>query len=205
MGPVSVWDRSQDYQDAYRVLESAQQRGVRLVIPELDASVIFKPCVFFSFSKIEEYFGVEGRIERLLNEIYANSQRSPSADTIAHGHLKVFCLLLIIGYPDLVHLFIDGGLNDETWPLTSNTKPDAFPHLNDEEEDRHLWETFRDKQWEFYPHIFKSAAHGIGVDFRYILPIASESRLGEGNHATTWRIDIHPGYHELDKSNNPQV
>lgn len=202
---ASSYDRERDYQDALHKLEGAKLRGVRLTIPELDARVNFEDCDFFSLSKLCDYFCVDKRIDRLLDKVYGTSHDLPSADTIIDGYLKVFYILLAIRKLDLIHLFIHAGLNDKFWPWYYEKKPDDFPRLNNEQEAQYVWQEFRQKQWQLYPHEFDSVHHQCGVDHRRILPIARQEPLGEGNNATTWRIEIHPGYHKLEKSNDPQV
>lgn len=155
-----------------------------------------QPAHYVSRSLLENHMN-----EVKINEIFQSC--SPpvieSAGQIRADFFLIFCILVYIGKPHDIAIFIRENRNDHHLPL-QEISPSWLPELQD----------FLDKQWMFCPVDFKKGSiYKREVPKKSILPIKYGERLrgddSDPNAVQIVKVQIDPEYNNLDDEAGTQV
>lgn len=114
-------------------------------------------------------------------------------DFILNGALKVFAVLVMIGWPSKITGFVENGPYGGY--QLDRQKAFARKELVDILKDDFVADLFFEKQWEFWVPTFSGQLMHRHIERRTILPYISETFLTKGGFGTLYRVVIHPSFH----------
>ena len=127
----------------------------------------FKEAVpYFPIRAIRQHMIRDKGAKNLLKTLYRNTpDEAPTVDSVLTRYIKVFAILVSVGYGDWIHLFEQQGLEDSKLPFTS--EPQHFPGS----ENDILWNLFSSSQWKFSPCVLHAGGLDRKLSVRDILPL----------------------------------
>ncbi|KAL6721390.1 hypothetical protein ACLMJK_000493 [Lecanora helva] len=149
---------------------------------------------FVPHAELKAFLGFGQRLQELLEDLYADFDpiERPSTRDIKENYLRVFSILLCIGYGRFIKFFLQyDSLQDQKLPFLE--RPSHFPLSTSLD----LFALFRGKQWEFCVPHFRFDMHS-HLDRECILPIVQNERLGAGGSSVISKVVLFPEYNELE-------
>ncbi|KAJ3578759.1 hypothetical protein NPX13_g1804 [Xylaria arbuscula] len=149
----------------------------------------------------------EQSVYQALQALRARGSDVPTVfEKVRHSVPKIFIILVLLGSPDIISLFLKIGIDDSYLPYLPNPSG-----VEDSREKREKWATLKEfwsepdlnnffgKQWSVLAPRFK---RDVDQEFtRYhilpFLPIQKESRTG--GFSLVRKVKIHPKHHEFGK------
>jgi len=177
-------------QDHNRRVRNECLLGVRLNDPDLRIPKhSFVPAGTLESDK----FAKDSYWETLVESVLQGSDfSSPPRDYVAairSGFLRVFCILVDIGYGRYFDWFLQSGLDDLQLPFEE--RPSSFPTGGDAQA---LWEKFEAAQWMFCAPPLRFFYRNRSFHSKLILPLVEVTHLGDGATASVYMVQVHPAH-----------
>ncbi|SCO09502.1 uncharacterized protein FFB20_13313 [Fusarium fujikuroi] len=144
-----------------------------------------KAAPYIPFSALKRYF-TKGRIDTIMKsiEIYP----ADMTKDIQSSYLRIFSLLVYLGYPDSITWFTSNGLQDSDLPLTGSPPP----------QNPSWYTAFLKEQWTFCPIIISADGDFTQtLPSKAILPVTYEKAIDGKNKGPDdpklWQVKVHPG------------
>lgn len=149
-----------------------------------------KAAPYISFSALERYW-----TESRINTIMESRKISPADITkdIQSSYLRIFSLLVYLGYPDSIRWFSSNGLQDSNLPLADSSR----------QNNPSWYYAFLKEQWTFCPIIISADGDFTQtLPSKAILPVTYEKAIEGKNKGpedpSLWQVKVHPEYsHKL--------
>ena len=153
------------------------------VLPSLMSQELVRKIL--SETKLEHY-----RIEELAHAIVPGAQ-------------KIFAILVLIGRPELILVFIE---DDQLQPNSLDHKlPLQLNKLHAVLDDESAVLGFYREQWAFIAPIFSPSSMPRILEKNTILPFTESSSVGEGGFGAVHAIQIDPSHHSFAHSGQHRV
>lgn len=153
-------------------------------------------CRYIPMSVLKRDFS-KSRIQRLLDDVFYKSEKTaPDAETILKHYLRPFLILMCIGHPTQISLFLNYDLKDECLPF--QTMPCGLSGSKD------WFPDFYENQWQFYPVQFTYNMDR-ELSTKHVLPMIYIRKLGRGGSAVTHQIRIDTEYNGLRHSSHGEL
>ncbi|KAI9709972.1 MAG: hypothetical protein M1820_003050 [Bogoriella megaspora] len=151
---------------------------------------------FIPFEALKDFFDDSQRLRQILNEVFfPGSQTWIDHFAIGEDCLKVLAILLCIHKEKYIGVFVKHpSLHDTRLPLQQ--RPAEFPYVSTGEPD--FFDAFYNKQWVFCTPRLRYQIDIVWEPER-ILPFVSKDKINGGGSATTYKIELHPGYNGLNE------
>jgi hypothetical protein len=150
-----------------------------------------KATPYFPVSALERYL-----TRSHIDTIMRSWEDSPPDITVKihTSYLRIFSILVYIGYSDCIRWFISNNLQDSDLPLDESSLQHNLSWSN----------AFLEEQWKFCPFIISADGNfKRALSSKAILPVTYEKSIagktGGRDNPRLWQVKVHPGYsHNLE-------
>ena len=153
-----------------------------------------KKVPFVPESALQEYFEGADVVRRYIYQVYVDAPDIPvEPGDILGGYTRIFAILLITGRGKFIEEFIrHDSLSDQKLPFA--VRPANFPVADDGAD---WFESFKDSQWQFCPHVFVDGKFDSKLEKHEILPIVDFQWHAKGGSARVAKVRFHEDYNKF--------